>query len=459
MGLFENAKGVAAKLKLGPHHTIERFGVIFTSITVVFFVLLGSTAFAAWNNSRADLSAAALYSEGFVTSLTEQSGLVEGIYVSEDGMRAMLIMELSGGSSSDQIWSSNAENYEAFLGGMNPNQTPTQLETNINGNIVMFGSTGYMGVLLNSDEPFTENPQILSLTMRNNAQLVSGPETTSEDLSNTSFAEFDQWRVFFNPGATEAVTISSLSGRGIDAEQVYAEVLLAEEEDLLHTEMDTTLEAMKADLSLIQEYENELERTSADGQRIAPPDLPEAISGDVISGEPELVENGEVARESTLALETDWVDPRGWSLDWRQTSVAQGFLDELTPQDESHYSYLDNKALGIATGASEDAPEVDESRGGSRAQVYSPDEDFSVNDIEWTLSDGTDLAEGDNDSVALEPLRELMNSLSAAYQSYYDHKTEYQVEQQRALLEMELELTTVETTHSVNSDEDAVQTY
>lgn len=455
MGLMDNAKEVAGKLKLGPHHTIERFGVIFTAISAMFVLLIGSTAFSAWNSSRADLSAAALYSEGFTTSLTQQSGDIVGVYVSEDGMRAMLLMELSGGAGADQVWSSNAENYQAFLGGMAPNQTPDRLRTNINGNIVSFGATGYMGVVLSSDEPFTENPQILSLTMRNNAELVAGEEPAPE-LLGTSFAEYDQWRVFFNPGASEATTISALEGRGIDAEAVYAEVLLNEEEEELHAEMDQTLQTMRADLRLIEEYENELERTSADGLRIAPPELPAAIVGDVITGEPAVMEGEEVVQASSLELETDWVDPRGWDLNWRETSVSEGFLDSLAPEGQSRFVYLENKAAGIASGDSADAPEVEAPL--TAPPAYRPADDFSVNDIEWILSDGSDLAE-QGDSLALSPLRDLMNNLSAAYQSYYDNKVEYQVTQQGALLDLELQLDTVESTYSINSNEDALQTY
>lgn len=470
MGMMENAKEVAGKLKLGPHHTIERFGVIFTAISAVFLILVGSTAFSAWNSNRADLSAAALYSEGFTTSLTQQSGEVEGVYVSEDGRRALLMMELSGGSGAEeQVWSANAENYQAFLGGMSPNQTPAALNSTIDGNIVNFGSTGYMGVVLTADEPFPENPQILSLTMRNNAELVAGQEPSPE-LSGTSFAEFDQWRLFFNPGATEATTISALNGSGIDAEAIYAEVLLVDDEAEIQADLDASLQAMESDLRLINEYENELERLVAEGQQVVLPELPTAIAeverlreegvtpADIISGEPMRLENEEIVQPSTLSLNSDWVDPRGWDLSWQDTSVSQGFLGELVPSNETVFSYMANKASGIPTGDAADA-KTEEDQFGERRNEYNPTDDFDADDIEWILTDGTDLADRNTDSPALAPLRDLMNSLSERYKSYYDNKVDYQVDHQGALLDLELQLTTVESSYSVNTNEDALQTY
>lgn len=448
MGLMDNARRIAGKMKLGSHHAIERFGVIFAALSGAFVLLVVSTAVSSWSNSQADLSAAAVYGDSFTTSLTQQSGDIAGVYVSEDHQRAMVLMELTGGSSDNQVWSSNAENYQAFVDGVTPAGRPQSLATNITGSIVSFGSTGYLGVLMDSDEPFQQ--QIMALTMRNNAELVAG-EDPDPELSGTSFADHDQWRLFVNPGATGAVEISSLAGPGLDVADVYAEIVLAQEEQEIRAELDESLVQMRADLARIREYESDLETVRADGLSIVPPTVPDSVSGDTIVGEPADVFEGEVIEESTLALDSEWVDPEGWNIDWRSGSIASGYLDSLVPEGESYYSYLENKSNGIASGDSDDAPPEDE--------IGTPvrDEDkFRVSDIEWELSDGTDLTE-QSQNQALTPLVNLMNSLSQAYQDYYTNKQTYQVDQHRSLLELELQLSAVDSSYTINSEDTAFE--
>lgn len=467
MGLTQKVAHWQQRLKLGSHHRIERFGIMFTALVSVFALLVGVTAFSAYRASQEDLSATAIYTPEFTSSLSEITGSVPGVYTSPDKHRAMIMMEFD--NADEAGFSTNAENYEAFVGAVTPQLQGESVSTNINGNVVMFGSSGYMGVVLTSDEPFDE--QILGVTLRNNATSASSGDGTYEDqFGDESFAEHDQWRVFVNPGASETTELQALEGRGVEVEQIYSDVVLNPREEAMRSEMNSQLAAMQEDLGLISELENEMDRTNVDGVRIIAPEIPEEIAGDRVTGELGEVSDFTHAEtdveaeeldttlpgsypDSTLALETDWVDPRGFDFDWRSTSLMDGYLDELVPEDESYYSFLENKALGIASGES---PETDE----EGVVVYDPeDEDagFDSSEIEWETTDGVDLTEQSEIGPGMDPLVTLMNNLTQAYQDYYDDKVLYQVDLHTHLLEMELELSNVSSSYSINNDDDAVQ--
>lgn len=475
MALMDKASSTASKLKLGPHHAIERFGVMFIALCAMGALLAVTTAVSAWSSSRADFSTTAVYTPEFVTSLTDQSGELEGVYVSEDRTTALALMEFDN----PDAFSSNADNYQAFLTGASSDMSGEDVATNVSGNVVMFGSSGYFGVMLDSDEPFEE--QVLNLTMRSNTDVSSTAEGIAEDTysSDPTFAEYDQWRLFFNPGASEAEEISALNPRGVDASAIFAQVILAEEEEEARQQMDQSLLQMQTQLTLIEDLEDEMDRVSVgDGVSIVPPEIPEHIAYDEITGEVDQVEMDEdgieiVVEGGDMELSTDYVDPRGFDFDWREGSIEEGYLDALVPDSETYQSYLDNKAAGAASGLSEDVPDEEEERTAldspedevgtddsieGAAQASDDSTGFNANDLEWELTNGDDLTEN-VDNELYNPLTEVMNQLSQAYQDYYDTKQQYQVEQYMELLSLEAQLSVVDSSYSVNSDEDSVQVY
>lgn len=470
----EGLKALKDKLKLGSHHRIERYGLIAGALAVSFTLLVGSTAHSAWQSNRDDLSATALYTPAFATSLSDSAGQVEGVYVSPDETRALLMMSMS---PEEVGYSSNAENYEAFITGSTPNLSQQALSTNITGNVATFGDSGYLGVVLTSDEPFDE--QIIDITMRNtSAAADTGAGEGAEvegSMGDETFGEYDQWRLFFNPAATEAEELDALEGRGVDVESIYTEIVLHEEEVVQRAEMDEQLSEMKSQLGLIAELESDLERTNVDGVRIVPPEVPQHIAGDQVTGEiGEVVETPEANAgegeqvepdpdapagsypDSTLDLETNWVEPEGFDFQWREGDIHSGYIEEMTPEGETYTTFMDLKEQGFRSGSSEDVPDVDDE---DAADPREDEPDFNVSDIEWELTDGTDLTNQDELSSGMEPLTNLMNDLSEAYQNYYNMKVEYQVDMHRDLLQLEIELLNVEAAQSINSNEDAVTSY
>ncbi|NYH53013.1 hypothetical protein HNR06_002602 [Nocardiopsis arvandica] len=429
----ETTKTFAAKMKLGPHHAIERFGVITSIITATFVLLLVSTVISAVGNNRARLDETALYTASFTTSRTELSGSVDGVYTNEEGTRALALMRFDDSAAGS--FSTDAANYQAFLTGSNEQLDTQALRTTITGSIVLFGSTGYLGVVLESDAPFEQ--QIISLTLRANSELVYKEDSgraLREDLQDDgSFAEFDQWRLFLNPGASGTEEAASLAGARIDPSAMYYELVVAEQEEELREAMDEQLMEMSAVLNRIDEYDGEMNRVNVDGVFIEPPEVPVQVDGDAVTGE-----EADADSEPTLALETDWVHPRGYDFDWRSGSVEEGYLDAIMPEDETSYvTFLGEKAR---------AEDEESSR-------------FEANDMEWYLTDGNDLREYRESGQAMDPLREIMNNTTQAYQDYYRLKTDYQIDSLSNLLELEVTLRSVTSAGSVNAEEEALLTY
>lgn len=443
MGIKDKTKNVAGRMKLGSHHAIERFGVIFTVICSAFALLLVGTVSSATLNNRAALDTTALYTPSFTTSKTQLAGSVDGVYVSKDHKRAMVLMKFKDSASGS--FSANAENYQAFLSGSDGNLGQQSLKTNVNGSIVMFGSTGYMGVVLDSDKPFEQ--QIMNLTVRANSELVYNEETSGskirEDLrDDNSFVKYDQWRLYFNPGASQVKVSEALTGGRVDPGAIYSELVIQPQENKVRDKMDGQLKQMQVDLSRIAEYNAEMDRTNVDGVRIVPPKVPTPVAGDKIIGQEAHTDKSGKKVPSTLKLQSKWTSPRGFDFDWRAGSVTEGYLDDIVPPNESYVTYLSKKAQA----GNDDGSDTNQR--------------FQPNDMEWKLSNGTDLKQDYTSSdTTMKPLKDIMNNLTQAYQTYYRNKVDYQVGSYNELLELEVQLRNVRSSQSINNTDKALLIY
>lgn len=436
MGFKDNAKGIATALRLDSHHAIERFGVFFAFMIVTFlFLFIGGTG-SSFANQSAAMDSRVLYTPTFATSKTQLEGDVPGVYVNSEHTRALVLMHFEDATS----MSADAAKYQAFLTGSANDMSEQSLQTNITGKIVVFGSTGYMGMVLESDQPFPQ--QILNLTMRANSELVYLPSESRkvrEDLEGQkTFSEYDQWRLFFNPGASEAVETPALDSETFDAAAVYNELVVALPEEEQRKVMDEQLAQMQADLARIAEYESEAQRVQAGegghGLRLVLPEKPKQIAGDVVTGTPAVDEE-----PSTLALDAKWVSPRGYDFDWRSGSVSEGYLEKVMPKGASYVTWLAEKVS-----------REDDSEGGV----------MEVNDQVWKLNNGELLFEDyPSDYTPMQPLFEIANGLSQAYQDYYQHKLDYQVGAYSDLINLEVELLNVRSSTSINDAAEALFTY
>lgn len=431
MAFKDSAKAFATKFRLDSHHAIERFGIVSGVLGVSFILIFGGASISAVMNQTEQLSNTALYTPSFTTSKTQLGGDVSGVYVNEDRTRSMVLMKFS---SPDSV-SANARNYQSFLTGSNRNLAEEALKSEVTGEVVVFGSTGYLAAVLESKQPFAQ--QILNLTLRANSELVYKPGETGKvrkDLQGQdSFIENDQWRVYVNPGAGEAEVSELLNGAEFDPGAVYAELIVKPQEDEIRKKLDDQLGQMRADLARIAEYEADMRRVNVDGTFLVPPAKLEQISGDEVIGDVATDK-----KESTLELRTEWVSPSGFDFDWRDGSVREGYLDSLVPEGESYVTFLADKAAMSRerTGVSQ-----------------------LVNSMEWKLSNDRFLDDYSSSDTAMKPLFDIRNGLAQAYQDYYSHKIDYQVKGYGELIDLEVELRNVRSGASVNDTADALFTY
>lgn len=456
MAFKDKAKAFANKMKLSSHHAIERFGIMVGVFGVIGVLLLAGATTTAIGNDKTKLDATALYTPSFTTSKTQIGGDVTGVYTSTDKTRALIMMKFKDPA----LVSANANNYQAFLTGTTADLGQQQLKTKITGEIVTFGSTGYIGVVMNSDQPFEQ--QILNLVVRSNSELVYTPDQTrevSEDLrDDNSFAKYDQWRVVANPGANNATVSPALDSASFDPGSFYAETVVAPLEQEQRTAMNDQLGVLRADLAKISEYTTQIEgddnndvtAITADGVRLIVPDAPAQIAGDQVTGEPGKAPKGDdltpeqiakdIVDSSTEELVTDWVDPRGFNFDWRNGSVEEGYLADLVPENMTYANFLAEKrtAKGSADGDT-----------GS----------LGLSNMEWTLTDGSKLSSYSSTDSAMRPLITASNNLMQAWQTYYNDKVTYQVEMYNALIDLEIDLRNVESSSTINSGDSALLTY
>ncbi|MFD2024182.1 hypothetical protein [Promicromonospora aerolata] len=432
MGIKDKALNLGKKFKLDSHHAIERFGVFFGIFVVTGAIVMVGSGVAAFKAGRDALSQTALYTQEFVTSKTDLGGDVDGIYTNESGDKALVMMHFD---ESAQI-SYNAADYQAFLLGSDTSLNSEPVSTGgIEGSFHVFGSTGYVGVLLDAEEPFDR--QVLNLTVRANAELSfakqDGTANPDELGGDRTFAKYDQWRVFFNPGASGAEVIPALDALTFDPARAFYDVVLETQEAELRTSLDRKLIEMRTSLAQVEAYTTDLEMTKVDGLFLRPPSVPASLAGDEITGVSAAEAQDGV---STLTLETDQVVPGGFGLDWRSGDVYDGYLDALVPSGQSYAEFLSAKREEVADGRTQ-----------------------RVSDMQWILSDGSSLTDDYQLSdVTMRPLTTVMNNLSRAYQDYSTGKAEYQSDLMLELLRLDVSLRGVQSNSTVRDDHDFLTT-
>ena len=178
------------------------FGILIFGILVVTIVSFGM--FIQQQNNT--LSSKAIYTTDFSTSKTNIPGTVVGVYASEDRTKAFILMKFDDVKSI----STNANNYQVFMTGINGQKRRETLKSSPAGSVYVFGNSGYMGIYLVNNEGFPT--QILDIVVRANAELVKKSDNvSSENTNDESFSNYDQFRIYANPGATDATVLKCLS--------------------------------------------------------------------------------------------------------------------------------------------------------------------------------------------------------------------------------------------------------
>ena len=167
-GFFEKAKGVRDKLKLGPHHKMERF-TIMAGASIAFLLLFAVMSFASHRSDVANLeSSQASFTEAFDFSLSGQTGTVEGVYGDENNTDVMVLFSFDDPTA----MSNNADNYELFI--TKQNRGSMNEETAPNVQMGIFGSTGHGVIRFSSKTGEPIESELLNVVIRANTTLASG---------------------------------------------------------------------------------------------------------------------------------------------------------------------------------------------------------------------------------------------------------------------------------------------
>lgn len=417
--------GLMEKLKLGPHYRMERFSLLFCVMVVGILVTTVLCFVTHVQTQNTTLGEQAIYSTEFETSKTGVSGKVIDVYSSEDKTKTLLLLKFDD----TKVVSTNADNYQMFLTGANVEQNKQTLDGIPSGSIYMFGNTGYMGIYLVNQDGF--GPQILDLVVRCNSELqTNASEDVDEEVEDQSFVNYDQFRVYFNPGASKAKHLDCLDGsKAPSITDFYNEAVITPQEDEIHAQLETQVNNMRVSLNQIHEYEERLET-----EGITVPAEPSVIAGDkVITND-----------DGSYTYKPATVLPGGYDLDWQHTSVVDGFIKGLIKKTDSPNMTVDQYFAMMTREANGDA---------SGNQL-------DTNDIEWQLNDGTLISSlsGGSSSRYTEYM-EMCNDLTNAWRTYYNQKVDYQREMLGSLLDLEASKDGILTSSSVNTSENVLQCY
>lgn len=417
--------GLMEKLKLGPHYRMERFSLLFCVMVVGILVTTVSCFVAHVQTQNTTLGEQAIYSTEFETSKTGVSGKVIDVYSSEDKAKTLLLLKFDD----TKVVSTNADNYQMFLTGASVEQNKQTLDGVPSGSIYMFGNTGYMGIYLVNKDGF--GPQILDLVVRCNSELqTNASEDVDEEVEDKSFVDYDQFRVYFNPGASKAKHLDCLDGsKAPSIKDFYNEAVITPQEDEIHAQLETQVNNMRVSLNQIHEYEERLET-----EGITVPAEPSVIAGDkVITND-----------DGSYTYKPATVLPGGYDLDWQHTSVVDGFIDDLIAKTDSPNMTVDQYFAMMTREANGDAS-------GNK---------LDTNNIEWQLNDGTLISSlSGGKSSRYTKYMEMCNDLTNAWRTYYNQKVDYQREMLGSLLDLEVSKDGILTSSSVNTSENVLQCY
>lgn len=402
----------------GGHYKMERFGLSFLALCIAMCIVIGMVA----NTRRLDLKEVlgnqVMYTTQFVMSRSHSVGDVQSINVSEDGTRCLILIRWQDMTNV----AIDASDYQLFLTGSNLSQEFTDLQCQPVASVYMFGNSGYMAIYLVDTNGFPS--QILDLTIRSNNDFLS-PDGPISDARDGSFVNYDQARIFFNPGAAGRTTADCLEDANMTAYSIYDSVVTRPQEDEIRKQLDADLEQMQQAQAQISEAESLV--TMYDLQI---PVAPSMIAGDrIVEGE-----------DGTLELETSVVLPGGYDFDWRNGSVKEGYLaDVMADADmENETQFFSMKSQEAANAA-------------TFAGV--------VSKTKWYYADGSEFTPSSSpneSSTAMQLASSATGALTEAWTAFYNAKYDYQVTQMGALLSLEStardmtqHYTMTDTTHGV----------
>ncbi|MDR2348642.1 MAG: hypothetical protein LBD90_08570 [Bifidobacteriaceae bacterium] len=200
--------------------------IIIASLLAVSSGVLAATGVAAHRADQAHILAdTAVYTAETATSRSDVKITVDGVWRNQAGDTAAVVMHAAAPTRVGEVSALpfDAGSYGLYLSGGSPAGDLTPSTQTIAGDWVVFGSTGYMAAVIRTAGDFAGQPfheKVLEITVRSNtvleAQDDQTPDQDNQDNQDDgddgegggepvdTFAQYDQWRVFFNPVAAQA---------------------------------------------------------------------------------------------------------------------------------------------------------------------------------------------------------------------------------------------------------------
>lgn len=403
----------------GSHYKIERFGVLFGILCLMMVLDVGLIVRKHANDQKAQLGNQVMYTSAFRMSMSGAEASVENIHVSEDNTKCFILIKWK---SMDRVVT-DASKYKIFLTATTPDMKQEKLLSAPVGQLFMFGSTGYMGILLIDVNGFPS--QILDMIIRSDNNFVNPNGVIPDAMGDASFTKHDQARVYFNPGGAWGETATCLEDMDMTAFGIFESILTNGREQEIRDEMDGLLLDMKNTIYAMEEYESRL-----DQQGIQLAERPYGIAGD------EIVED----EDGNLELVTDVVLAKGYDFDWRGGSIRSGYIEDLVANSpySNYEQFLYMKSQEV------DTVNFDSHR-------------------TWYRKDGSEFVAtgvgGTSVGIAQQNISRDIESLQNLWQTFYNLKYSYQVSLPAELIDLEVNAREMTQNYSVNTDGDLVRLY
>lgn len=403
--------------KLVSHHfVIERFGIMFGLLLLLMAGCLFSIGVKHKGDQKEQLSNQAVYSTEFTMSKSKAHGTVVSVNTSNDKTKTLVLLKYDDPT----MMSTDAADYSMFLTGSDTKQMQRTLLCQPQGSVYVFGNSGYVALYLIDVNGFQS--QILNMTLRSNNDFVTG-DAISDDR-DASFDKFDQARIYFNPGGADAKTVACLEDGEMDPYHIYESVLISEQESRIKSDMEAALK----ELQQAQVHIQAAEKTVQD-KGLQVPVAPYWIAGDAVADDG----NGNLELYAVTNL------PGSHVVDWRGSSIATGYMDDV----------LANTGYMKAT----------DYFAAKREEGRSLESTLNTNDTQWYSIDGTAVvkAGGNNNlSVAEQLLNDAMDSLEKAWLEFYNAKVKYTITLPGELLNLEATAQDITSNYTVRTFKDDV---
>lgn len=401
------------KFKLGPHHKMERFGVV----TLVFFLcvafVLGGSFYQFREQSKVNLDDQALYTTTFRTSLSQTQGEVVGVYGNKDNTKVYVLMKFSDSSSVTL----NADNYKVFISAYQ-----ARLKREPKGVFQVLGSTGYIGVELISNGGFDSQVMDMWLRIGDNIRKTKYEESELHKIDK-SFNEYDQTRILLNPGAKGVEYAPVLDDNNATIADIYKAIVATDQENTIKQSLQDKINDMQVEYNTVDEYRRRLQSLN-----VRVPKMPAMIEGDSF----EVIKDDNNENTLNYNYTAGKVYPNGLMLDWRNLSLVDGgYFKAIDPSITNKEDYY----LKLVGGTAED----EES------------EDVTQEEWQWAYTNGSEISDDsgiDRDRAALDAISTYENAVS----KYQSLKREYQTTLQWQLLLLEINSDNVNIDAQVNAD-------